>query len=323
MAHDAAVIEEPDAASPDAGVAIELPSELGEVVWPAPPETVRELEASTRGDIEAALALTGTHVRVTGQHEATFFVSASDIAIDLEDDATLERVYVDQGVQRVAIRGGQIGSIELAPPIDFNAPAPRVTEELWIRDVRVEGVRMRASDSALVLRGHRLAIVDVDVTAARYSVWVGDTLDVPSEDVTLVRSSFASDGPEATVRMHDVVRAVIVDTRLSNTLKHNVRVHGRSDLVFVIGNVLTGTGAMMGTQPGDALERIWFSRNVLYQRRPGSLVVEPTAIAALTAIENTVYSDEFSEVEQGYSDAPPRWRFEGNVIAPYREPPVR
>lgn len=316
---DAGALEGSDA-DPDASRVSDGFDGAEAIVWPAAPRIEREVDAINREQLEAAIAVPGTRVRAFGDHDGILVLGVSDVAIELASGARIERLLIAQGVHRVSISGGEVGSIELAPPIRFGDREPRVIDDLWVRDVRIESVRITASDSALVVRGHRIAIVNVDVVAERYCVWVGDTMGVPSEDIRIASSRLASAGPEATVRMHDVVRAIVVDSRLSNTLKHNVRLHGRSDMVFIGRNVLVGTGAMMANQAGDQLERIWFVGNTVHQRREGTLVVAAEQLTVLTAMENVVYTDAFSEFEHGYPDAPPRWRVERNRIAPFVEP---
>jgi hypothetical protein len=169
------------------------------------------------------------------------------------------------------------------------------------------------------VRGLRIAIVGSDVTAGRYSVWCGDTASFQSEDLILLDNVFRSAGPEATVRFVSVLRSATVGNIMSNTLKHNYRIHGVSDLNYAAHNLLVNTGVMFGRMEGDSLNRVFFDDNTFHHTAP-DLLNPDTAIRALSAHDNVAYTNVWSQFYAG--SVMPGWDLANNVIRPYQPPPA-
>lgn len=298
-----------------------LPPELAGLRWPDAPRIVREVEARTAADVQRAIDEAGTRVRVVGRIDEPVGVHASDVEILFADGARLERVVIDPGTQRVRIAGGAVGSIELLPPARWD-PDARYDESLFVTDVTLEDLRIESSDSAFVIRGRRVAVLGNDVRAERYSLWAGDTGPLDGEDLIVADNVFRSAGPESTLRMHDVLRSVVVGNLLSNGNKHDYRVHGRGDLAYAARNVLLRTGIMIGTQPGDRVGTVIFEDNVLHHEAPSLLEIDFPAIRRLVLRNNTVYTDRW-QAFYPYPRVGDGWTVEGNRRFPFRayEPP--
>lgn len=319
--------DEPRAAAaqrPDLGT---LPTELASLHWPALPRIERTVDARTAAEAQRAVDVPGTRVRVLAPILEPITVHASDVELAFADGARLERVILEPGVQRVRIAGGEVGSIELMPPARWN-PDARYEESLFVTDVMLEDLRMVASDSAFVIRGRRVAVLRNDVRAERYSLWAGDTGPFDGEDLIVADNTFRSAGPESTLRMHDVLRSVVVRNVLSNGAKHDYRVHGRADLAYAAHNVLLRTGIMIGNQPGDRVGTVIFEDNVLHHEAPSLLEIEFSAIRRLVMRNNVVYTNVW-DAFYPYPRVGDGWTIEGNERFPFRAyeapnmPPVR
>ncbi|WP_053232006.1 hypothetical protein [Sandaracinus amylolyticus] len=293
-----------------------LPSELAALRWPEPPRITRTVGAHDAASLQRAVDAPGTCVRVHGSIPDAIVVHASDVEILMDDGARLGRITVVPGTQRVHLSGGTIDGIELSPPARWD-PEPTYDEALMISDVLVDHVRAEASDSAFVIRGRRVAIVDSDVRAERYSLWAGDTGPLDGADLIVAGNTFRSAGPEATLRIHDVVRSVVVDNVLSNGRKHDYRVHGRSDLAYAARNVLLRTGIMIGNQPGDAVGTVVLERNTLHLEEPSMLEIDEGAIRRLVLRDNVVYTDRW-DTFYPYPRVREGWIVEHNERHPFR-----
>ncbi|HBQ15087.1 MAG: hypothetical protein RLP09_14895 [Sandaracinaceae bacterium] len=288
-----------------------------EVQWPALPETGREVVVRTAAEFTAAASEAGTRLRVEGSFGERVYVRASNIDIEVAEGMRLGSLMIERGHGQVRIRGGQWTEIELQVPASFH-PVEEWRPEWLVHDVVIDGVSIDAPDSALLIRGRRVAILNSYAHAVRYSMWCGETDDFQSEDIVVANVVFESDGPESTLRLVQVLRSITVDSTLRNGNKHNYRVHGRSDLNFAARNTLVTTGVMLGTLPGDALNRVWFNDNVLHHTSPSLLVPDP-AIASFESLNNVIYSDV---VGCWLCGTPPSgWRAENNEILPYQPPP--
>jgi hypothetical protein len=294
-----------------------LPPELAALRWPAPPRIERDVEARTASELQRAVDRAGTRVRVLGRISEPIQIHASDVEIvGADPQCSIDRVTIDPGVHRVRIADLRLAGIELLPPARWD-PDPRYDASLFVEDVTIERVHIDAPDSGFVVRGRRVAILDADVTAARYSLWAGDTGPLDGEDLIVARSTFRSAGPESTLRMHDVARSVVVDNLLSNGEKHNYRVHGRSDLALAARNVLLRTGMMIGTQPGDAVGTVFFEGNTLHHEVPSLLEIDMAAIRRLVCRGNRVYTDRWDSFYP-YPRIGDGWTIEQNTREPFR-----
>ncbi|HEY8430005.1 MAG TPA: hypothetical protein VIL20_16600 [Sandaracinaceae bacterium] len=294
-----------------------LPPEMAGLRWPEQPRIEREVTVTNVEDLRREAGVSGTRIHVRGAVGGDVSVNADDIEI-LADDATrLGRVSIGHGVSRVRIAGGTYTDIYISIPAEFY-PSVRYRPEWMVEDVTIEDVNVHSSNMAFEIRGRRIAIVRSRVTAARYSVWCGDTGPMQSEDVILHENVFDSAGPEATVRLVQVLRSATVSNVLVNTAKHNYRIHGTSDLNYAANNLLINTGVMLGRMPGDDLGRVWFDDNVFHHTAP-DLFNPDTGIDMLHATGNVAYTNVWSCF---YCPSPqPGWTLASNRTEPYRPPP--
>lgn len=300
-----------------------LPVELASLRWPARPRISRTVEVTSPFALQRAVDAPRTRVRVVAPIDDAITVHASDVEIVITGRGRLGRVSVDPGVRRVRVTGGAIESIELLPPARWT-PEPDYDEDLLVEDVTLDRLRVEAADSAFVVRGRRVAVIDCDVRAERYSLWAGDTGPLDGEDLIVAGNTFRSAGPESTLRIHDVARSVVVDNVLSNGRKHTYRVHGRSDLAYASRNVLVRTGVMIGNQPGDDVGTVVFERNTMYLEEPSMLEVDFDAIRHLVLRDNVVYTDRWQTFFP-YPRVREGWVVERNERHPFRpyEGPAR
>lgn len=304
-------LEQPPAARYELGP---LPEGFGEVVWPTAPHIERQVELAGG---ERVIERAGTRVVVRGPIER-IVVRANDVEILGSSSARVDHVLIDRGRRRVRIAGGRFGAIELHVPAQHVPPPPRFRPEWMVEDVTIDGVEIEAADTALLVRGRRIAVLRSRVTAARYSVWCGDTEDFQTEELVLAGNRFVSAGPESTVRLVSVRRAVVVDNVLSNTLKHDFRVHGVSDEVVFARNQLLNTGIMVGSMEGDRIGSVWILDNALHHRVPSLFEVPRERVRRLIARGNRVFSDEWDCFVCGRARA--GWQVADNPVAPYRPP---
>jgi hypothetical protein len=284
-----------------------LPTAYGRVRWPEQPRIVR--------DVHGTEATDGTRLIVERDVDR-LTIRASDV--EVVNRARIGQLVLQRGVRRVAIRGGRYGSIELPVPAVFDPPPVRYDDAFFVSDITIDGVEIDSDDTALFVRGRRVAIVNSRARAQRYSVWCGDTGELRSQDIVIAGNHFDSAGPESTVRLVDVERAVVVDNVLSNTEKHDFRVHGASDRIVFARNRLLNTGIMIGSMEGDRIGSAWLIDNALYHTAPSLLEAPPERIARLVASGNRVYSDRW---ECFVCARGRRWAIGDNPVARYRQPP--
>jgi hypothetical protein len=311
--------EPPEEPAPPTGIAAlgALPAELSGLRWPESPRITREVTVRTASELASAVAVSGTRVRVVGAVGGGITVPVDDIEILADDATSLGMLNIARGVARVHVVGGAWAGIHMAIPAQFS-PSVSYRAEWIVEDVLIEGVRVRSGDTAFALRGHRIAVVRSRAQAERYSVWSGDMGPYESQDVILHENDFRSAGPEATVRLVQVLRSATVANRLTNTVKHNYRIHGTSDLVYAGRNLLVMTGVMLGRMPGDDLRRIWFDDNVLHHDVP-DLFNPEGGIDALHATGNVAYTNVW---DCFYCGAPPSgWTVRDNTVRPYTPAP--
>jgi hypothetical protein len=298
-----------------------LPTELASTLrWPEAPRITREVTVRTASELAEAVRVSGTRVRVLGAVGGGISVPVDDIEILADDATSLGILNIGRGVARVRVVGGAWAGIHLAIPAQFSSGGAEHRAEWIVEDVLVEDVRVRSGDTAFALRGHRVAVLRSEVRAERYSVWSGDMGPFQSQDVILHENDFDSAGPEPTVRLVQVLRTATVANRITNTFKHNYRIHGTSDLAFAGRNLLVNTGVMLGRMPGDDLRRIWFDDNVLHHVSPDLFNPEGT-IDALHATGNVAYTDVWSCLVCG--GTPAGWTVRDNRVLPYIPAPPR
>ncbi|HJL18866.1 MAG TPA: hypothetical protein RMH99_24600 [Sandaracinaceae bacterium LLY-WYZ-13_1] len=304
----------PQSAPPDVDLGA-LPEGL-EVPWPEQPRVRREIDVRDATTAAAAARRAGSRLRVHADLDEVT-VRADDVELRVDEGVRIGRVLVARGRHRIRITGGRYGTIELAVPAQHVPPPPEFRPAWRVTDVTIEGVEVDAEDTAFFLRGQRLALVDSTAEAERYSVWTGDTDDFHSEDLILAGNRLTSAGPESTVRLVDVRRAVVVDNVLSNTRKHDFRVHGDSDAVFFGRNTLLNTGIMVGSMEGDEVGTVWLVDNTFHHDVPSLLQAPPARIERLVARGNRVFSDRWDCLVCSRGDG---WEVEGNRVEAYRPP---
>src|SRR5690606_32092207 len=259
-----------------------------------------------------------TRIRINGARGGEVRVSANDIEIIADEGTSLGRLGIGQSVSRVRIEGGTWSAIHLALPASYY-PSYEHRPEWMVSDVTIEGVHVIAPDMAFEIRGRRIAILRSRADAVRYSVWCGDTGPSQSEDIILHENVFVSSGPEATVRLVQVLRSATIGNTLSNTGKHNYRVHGTSDLNYAADSLLVGTGVMLGRMPGDDLNRVWFDDNVFHHTAP-DLFNPEDGINVLHATGNVAHTNVWSCFF--CRGAQPGWTVTDNEIRPYTPAPA-
>src|SRR5690606_15034437 len=137
-----------------------------------------------------------------------------------------------------------------------------------------------------------------------------------TEDLVIAGNHFDSAGPESTVRLVGVRRAVVVDNTLSNPLKHDFRVHGVSDAIVFARNRLINTGIMVGSMEGDAIGSVWILDNEMHHVAPSLFEIGTERVRRLVARGNRVFSDRWNCFVCG---RPRRgWEIGDNTVAPYR-----
>jgi hypothetical protein len=274
--------------------------------------------AHDHASLQGAVDRPATRILVTGEIDEDVFVHASDVDVRIAATGRIARLVVDPGVARVRVAGGRIGSVELRPPARWAEDGtPSYDESLMIEDVTLEDLIVEATDSAFVIRGRRVAILRNEVHAVRYSLWAGDTGPLDGSDLLVRGNRMRSDGPEATMRIHDVARSEVLDNVLENGAKHNYRVHGRSDEARAARNVLVRTGIMLGNQPGDDVGTVVLEDNVLHHEVPSLLEIDFDHVRVFVCRRNTVYTDHWPSMYP-YDRLGAGWIVEGNLREPFR-----
>ncbi len=296
-----------------------LPDAMSGLRCPDPPVISRDVTVTTAAELTSAAAMAGTRIHVVGAVGGNAQITANDIEVLADDATSIGRLSIARGISRVHVSGGAYTGVFVTQPAQYY-PSPTTYRSGWmVTDVLFENMSVTSSDIAFEMRGRRIAVLHSRTDAARYSVWVGDTGPMQSEDIILFENTFNSAGPEATVRLVQVLRSATIGNTLVNTFKHNYRVHGISDLNYARGNMLINTGVMLGRLPGDVLGREWFDDNVFHHTAP-DLFNPDAAISMLHATNNTAYTDVWSCF---YCSTPQSgWVLSGNVVLPYTPPPA-
>lgn len=306
---------EPAPSAPyDLGV---LPDEL-RIRWPTAPLVERDVTIARPDDLGGRWTEPGTRLHIRTDID-WLILGADDLEVVVDDGVRVGRVFVEQGHKRIRFVGGTYGQIELQIPGRYFPPPEEWRERWMVEDVLFERVRVVSdTDTAFLLRGRRIAIVQSVVEARRYAIWCGDTDRFRSQDVILAGNRLECDGEEATVRLVDVLRSVVVDNWLTNPVKHNYRVHGRSDLNFAARNTLVDAGVMLASMPGDDLGAAWFLDNAIHNATESLLVVDEDRVRHLELTDNEVFSDRWSCF--WCDPVPEGWVVERNIVTAYRAP---
>lgn len=303
-----------------------LPSSL-QIKWPKSPTTNRTIEVSTVDQFNAEASKPGTKIIVKNNLSANIALTADDMEMEIKSGVKVQALTIEKGRKRIFIHGGELGSIELQPPIQF-WPTPWVYKSEWmIEDVKIDGVKVFPTNGGLMglmLRGKRIAVTNSDITAIDYSVWTGDTGDFKNEDLILAKNKFkSSSGGQSTIRLVGNVRSVVVDNRLQNGEavgnKHNYRIHGTSSYNFAARNVLVNSGVMIGTQAGDSVDHAWFNDTVIYHNTSDLFNIGWPAVQNFQAKNNKAYTNAWGCF---YCNPPKEtWDFQNNLRFPYQAAP--
>jgi hypothetical protein len=274
-------------AAPTAPVDLgELPDEL-RIRWPAAPDIRREVVIRSPLRLGDRWKESGTRLRVETDLD-WLILDADDLEIVVAKGVRIGRVLIAQGRKRIRFVGGTYGQIEVQIPIRFLPPPAQWREDWMVEDVLFDCVRVESKgESGLLLRGRRIAILHSMVKSRRFAIWCGDTKRFRNEDVIIARSRLESGEGAATVRLSDVLRAVVVQSRLSTTESACREVHGRCDGVFARRNLLVGGGLAMGSAEEDAIGTAWFVDNAVFcgSREPFALGEERIRRLVLTGNE--------------------------------------
>lgn len=234
--------------SPSPASAPSAPYDLGElpdhlaIRWPTPPTIEREVAITSRDQIDDRWREPKTRLRVLTDLD-WLVLDADDVEIVVAEGVQLRRVFICRGRKRIRFEGGTYEQIEMQMPVQFLPPPAAWRSDWLVEDVLLDGVSVASdADSALLLRGRRIAIVHSVVEAARYAIWVGDAGCVQSEDIVVADCRLESDGLAPTVGLSDVLRSVIVDSSLRNVREAHYVVLGHSEDNFAFSNELFGAG---------------------------------------------------------------------------------
>lgn len=298
----------------------ELPPELAELRWPELPRTTREVTVTSADALAAEAAVPGTRIVAEGVVGGDLTIGADDIEIVADAATSLGVLHIPQRRARVRIEGGQWRGVRVAIPATFQGAAD-FRPEYMAEDLFFDGVTIDSgTETAMEVRGKRIALVRSEVHGGRYSVWCGDTGHFQSEDLIILGNVLDSAGPEPTVRIVSVLRSAVVSNVLTNTYKHNYRIHGESDLNYASDNLLVNTGVMFGRMAGDSLGRVWFDDNVFHHVAP-DLFNPDMSIRELRARRNLVHVDGRAGMYEGAPQ--PGWDISDNVVVPYAPPPAQ
>jgi hypothetical protein len=296
---------------------VQFPPAIG-LQRPAQPNIAREVEVASLSQFASAARRSGTRIVVERPLIGQAVITACDIEVVMREGAEIDRLRIEHGQKRVRLRGGRYREILLAHPAQFTpVQAPR--PDWIIEDVTIDGVHIESPGSAIEAYGHRIAVLNSDIKAERYSLWSGPVLGIGSQDILIANNRMSSAGPESTLRLVDVVRSATVDNVLRNNVKHTFRVHGRSDLAYAARNVFINTGVMFGTMPNDQIGEVWFENNTFYHRENDLFHPGPGRVARLHAAGNKAHTANRRCFCCG--QAPAGWQLDKNELLPYREPP--
>jgi hypothetical protein len=279
--------------------------------------SIAELESeSARGRVRIVIAasLRGAAARVLG----------SDVEITQQDGVFVEHLLIDHARQaarrRIAVRGGSYGQIATTPAARF-APTVEAHPEWLAEDITIDGVRIEAAKTAMLIYARRIAVVRSRFSAKAYAIYsdAGPGGSVSTEDLLIAGNRFTSAGDEATIRLISVVRSIVIDNVLHNAIKHNYRVHGRSDLALAARNIMIVTGAAIGFMPDDQVGRVWLLDNTVYHTINHLMHAEPGHVRAAHVRGNIAYTD-LRKCVLCLPSLPSGWEDEGNRALPYQEP---
>lgn len=318
--------------------------------WPIAPSTEREVNIRALDDFQNLFDLadkTRTRFYFHVDIDQRVFVDASDVEIVIMPTIKLRNIVLDASVHRVKISGGEIGQISaVRTPSGTN-------DSGFITDVLIDNIVLN-SDPALcpinttggynpypnecfgiMLRGvRRLAIVNSSINSLVYPVYA----DTSNEDIIIANNRMHSTlGTQATVRMHDSVKAVTAHNRLTNgdsstsDWRHNYRIHGTARYAYAACNLLVNSGVMVGEglEPGvpEDIRYYWFNDNQFHQLAPSLYQMGTSTVHNVQIRGNRAYSaQDWHWEERGGcfycpDNQPDDWEITDNVTRSYVQAP--
>jgi hypothetical protein len=296
-----------------------LPPEVAAIQWPRPPVTTSTVTVSSCSQLANALAVSARRIEIqAGSYSCGMRIERPDQDLVLASGAQLNGDIVlrrDLGQARTRIEGGLINGSILGDAV----------QDLLVHRVRTQ--------NGGIMVGHvggsdRVAIVSSSIDAPEYAVFTpayAQNNDLIIADSDLVGGNPA--GAQSTVRLQQVLRAVLLDNRIWNGGKHTYRVHSESDLIYARNNQFENTGTMMDNHDPGRIQcnRCWLVDNRWY-RLSNSLVqiapYDPTqqdGVNVLVMTDNVAYTDTMQNQFPGTSG--PDWILLRNTVEPYRAPP--
>ncbi len=334
---DPAEEEEPNAPVDDTSVILPsslypvtgIPTELSTFAFPAQPVTTRTVTVTDAATFTAEAAINGTHIIVGAPITASVAIDASDIRVTMEPGARLGELTIRSSAKqnkRISLEGGTYRNIHLFQAVgywpDLVTYPDRMLEDITIDGVTVGDPSDANLGNAIWLTGHRVAVVRSTCRAVKYCIWSDDGSSndpaLQNSDILIAGNDFRTEGLEANIRLVHANRAIVVDNLLQSDLKHNFRIHGTSDLVFVADNTLLDAGIMTGAV-NDVLGALWFVRNTIYNTLPDMFNMANVNMDALYVLDNVAYSDTWTCFYCSPTHAPIS-SIERNVIHPYQLP---
>lgn len=294
------------------------------VSWPAAPKVTRSVNVSTSADFNKAASVAGTLITITAPISGHGTIAASDIEVHMASGASLGGVTINKSTKRIALYGGHYtGTIEVAMPAQF-WPS-RVDDPSWtVEDVMIDGVSVKSTSStAVFLRGHRVALLRSFAYGADYGVYMDTINGAQNSDVIIAGNNIQAEGRQATVRLINALRSVVINNRITDLMltgsKHCYRVHGVSDQNYAAHNEVVNAGVMIGTMDGDSVGKVWFDSNTMHHVTPDLFNIDRTRVRSLHAHDNMVYTNVWSSMIGG--NLPSGWDAANNVVKPYTNPP--
>lgn len=287
------------------------------IAAPARPNISRTVRVTTDGDAALAASQAGTRIEVAA-NLSRVAVRASDVEI-VAGGYRCGMLTIARALDRVAVRGGTWTGVDVAPAADWATGTAVWRAEWAVEDLTLDGLTIDAAGYAIkIISGRRIAIRNVTARAGQYSVWAEGGGPLQLEDMAIDGCRFDAAGPESTVRLTSVLRAAVVRSRLSNPVKHNLRVHGRSGDVYAAELVLAGGGLMLGAgMAGDSLAAAWFERSAIHSTTDD--LASNLGGERLTIRDNVVYRADGRVL---VAAARAGWTVSGNVTRPYIAPPA-
>lgn len=297
-----------------------LPAELAGLEWPQAPTVTSTHRVTTCAELTAALDVPGARIEMAaGTYPCSITIDRSDQDLVLSAGATLSgdiTLSRNLGQARTRIVGGTVnGSINGAS----------------INDLLIDNVHVANSTGVYVgyvAGSDRVAILNSTIDSVDYAIFTPATSQ--NNDLIVANCNLVGGNPsgeQATVRIQQTTRAVLVDNRVWNGGKHTFRVHSASDLVYARDNQFEVTGTMMDNHdPGRIqCDRCWLIGNRWY-RLMNSLVqvasYDPSqadGVNVLVMTDNVAYTDSLQE--QFPSGWGPSWVVTNNSVFSYRSPP--